>query len=103
MEQEEFLRAKNQLKSQIFMALESRTSLADDMGRQVMVYGKRNSAEDVGNKIDALSMQDVQRVLKKMLTNNMPTVVAYGEGTDLLPDPKMIRDYYSEQLRYANY
>lgn len=41
MEEEEFRRAQNQAKSAILMALESRTIVSDDLGRQILLYGKR--------------------------------------------------------------
>jgi len=44
---EEVQRAKNQLSSSIFMSLESRMVLYDDIGRQVLSYGHRKPAEEV--------------------------------------------------------
>lgn len=44
---EEVERAKNQLSASIFMNLESRTVLYDDIGRQILAYGHRKPANEV--------------------------------------------------------
>ena len=49
------------------MTLESRSALADDIGRQIASTGTRNSAEQVCNQIDSLNVKDVQKLLKNML------------------------------------
>jgi predicted Zn-dependent peptidase len=95
---EEFERAKNQLKSSIFMTLESRSALADDIGRQVMMYGKRHSAEEIGKKIDGLKVKECCEMLRDIMRKNV-TVVGYGEGVEELPDAKDIKRFLNEQLR----
>jgi processing peptidase subunit alpha len=51
-EPEEFERAKNQLRSGIFMNLEQRAVLTDDIGRQVLSYGERKSAQELSDLIE---------------------------------------------------
>lgn len=46
-------RAKNQLKSSIYMNLESRRVQADDAALQVLYFGERVSVEDLCSRIDA--------------------------------------------------
>ena len=43
--QEELARAKNQLKSNLLMSLEARGVELEDLGRQVLVHGKRTSVD----------------------------------------------------------
>jgi len=78
----ELERAKNQLKAAIFMALEQRSILFEDIGRQVLVYGKRYSVEEVCNRIDNVTVEDCGRAALKLISGT-PTVVALGENKSL--------------------
>ena len=88
-------RARNRLKSSVLMNLESRIVLGDDMARQVSTYGKRENAEDVCRKIDAVTAEDVMRVAMRGLTSN-PSVVAYG---DLASIPDNIHELVNQMLQ----
>jgi processing peptidase subunit alpha len=94
-EEEELDRARNRLKSSVLMNLESRIVLGDDMARQVSTYGKRENAEDVCRKIDAVTAEDVMRVAMRGLTSN-PSVVAYG---DLASIPDNIHELVNQMLQ----
>ncbi|CAO1616309.1 unnamed protein product [Parajaminaea phylloscopi] len=89
--QSELARARNQLKSSLMMALESRLVEVEDLGRQVQVHGKKVSVEEMCEKIDAVDVatlhrvarrvlrpQDEQRPLNHGLGNGQATVVAQG-------------------------
>lgn len=65
--QTELSRARNQLKSSLMMALESRLVEVEDLGRQVQVHGKKVSVEEMCEKIDAVDVATLQRVANRVL------------------------------------
>ena len=91
----ELERARNRLKSSVLMNLESRLVLGDDMARQVSTYGKRENAEDVCRRIDAVTAEDLMRVATRGLKSN-PSVVAFG---DLVSIPENIHELVSQALK----
>ena len=80
----EFNRAKTQLKSMLLMNLESRPVIFEDIARQVLAQGKREDPENYIHKINAVTIQDIQRIASKMLTTK-PAVAAIGTLSEL-PD-----------------
>ncbi|TIA78102.1 hypothetical protein E3P89_03947 [Wallemia ichthyophaga] len=87
--QVELARARNQLKSSLIMALESRMVQVEDLGRQVQVNGKRIGVDEMCARIDEVDLDTIRRVAlrilkpeKGSLNNGMgsgkPTVVAQG-------------------------
>jgi len=79
---EELSRAKNQLTSSLLMNLESRPILFEDIGRQVLTYGKRVPPEELVAQIAAVTAADLKAVASTML-KTPPTVVAYGDTTSV--------------------
>ena len=78
----ELSRARNMLKCNVLTQLESRLILFEDMGRQVLTYGKREDAATTCAKIEAVTAQDIQKLAQDMLTNHPPTLVATGSHLD---------------------
>ncbi|OCF38695.1 mitochondrial processing peptidase [Kwoniella heveanensis CBS 569] len=79
----EFVRAKNMLKSTLVMALESRLTAVEDLGRQVQIHGHKVPVEEMCEKIDALTMQDLYRTANRVLrpaTSNSRLNYGYGSG-----------------------
>ncbi|KAJ7651637.1 peptidase family M16-domain-containing protein [Mycena polygramma] len=60
-------RAKNQLKSALMMALESRAVEVEDLGRQILVHGRQVSITEMTAKIDLLKPADIRRGLERGL------------------------------------
>lgn len=58
---EELKRAKNALKSSIWMNLESRAVVLEDLGRQLLMSGKILSGYELCEKVDQVTPQDIQR------------------------------------------
>nr|CAG8485401.1 6155_t:CDS:2 [Entrophospora candida] len=71
----ELFRAKNQLKSNLLMSLESRMVQLEDLGRQVQVFGKKIPIEEMCQKIDNLTLSDVIRVARRIIRGQV-----YNEG-----------------------
>eukprot|EP01135_Chromosphaera_perkinsii_P005925 Nk52_evm11s372 gene=Nk52_evmTU11s372 len=80
----ELERAKNQLKSSVLMNLESRFVHFEDIGRQVLAHGKRETPKFLCDKIDEVTAEDINRVAFKMLSS-APTMAAYGDLLHLPP------------------
>lgn len=97
---EEFVRAKNKLKSDMFMDLESRIVLLDDLMRQVLLWDKRISASEHAQHIDRVTREDVFRVAKQMISQ-YPTVVSYGPkaSVQVVPSAKRIQKHIASQIR----
>ncbi|KAJ7170169.1 mitochondrial processing peptidase [Mycena filopes] len=77
----ELARAKNQLKSALMMALESRAVEVEDLGRQILVHNRQIPASEMMEKIDALKPSDIREVATKVFgleSRNKATVVCMG-------------------------
>ncbi len=81
-------RAKNQLKSSVFMQLESRSLMLEDIGRQLLTYGRVQTPFEISALIDAVTEQDIIRVAKAML-DTKPSFAAVGDLTTL-PTPEQM-------------
>jgi len=85
---EELNRAKKQLTSMLLMNLESRPVIFEDLARQVLAQGKRESAEHYIEKIQKISHADIKRIADRMLASK-PSVAATGT-LERLPEFKDI-------------
>ncbi|KAI0368833.1 LuxS/MPP-like metallohydrolase [Pilatotrama ljubarskyi] len=77
----ELSRAKNQLKSSLMMALESRAVEVEDLGRQVLVHGRKIPVSEMCDKIDAVDNATIRRVAARLFgprTKARATVVVMG-------------------------
>jgi mitochondrial-processing peptidase subunit beta len=86
----EVFRAKNQLKTSLLLSLDGTTPVAEDIGRQVLVYGKRLTPWEIDGLIEAVTPQDVIRVASKYLYDREVCVVGYGP-VESLQDYSRIR------------
>ena len=74
----ELTRAKNQLKASMFMHLESRAVQFEDISRQVLGLGECLSQAEAGARIDAVTADDILRVVQRLLASN-PTLTILGD------------------------
>lgn len=79
---EEFNRAKTQLKSMLLMNLESRPVIFEDVARQVLAQGQRRDPREYIELIDQIQPADINRIADKMLTSQ-PSVAAIGNLKDM--------------------
>jgi processing peptidase subunit alpha len=75
---EELSRAKNMTKSSVLMNLESKPIILEDIGKQVLCYGKRLTAAEVCSQVDKVTAADIDKVATQMLKTQL-TYAAYGE------------------------
>ena len=92
---EELQRAKNQLKSSIHMQLESRAMRLEDIGRQVMTYGKYTTAAQLAQQVDNIQAADLQRVAAAMIK----TPLSFAGIGDLSYTPRydLIQQRFTQQ------
>lgn len=92
---EELQRAKNQLKSSIHMQLESRAMRLEDIGRQVMTYGKYTTAQQLTQQVDSITAADLQRVAASMIK----TPLSFAGIGDLSYTPRydIIQQRFTQQ------
>jgi processing peptidase subunit alpha len=64
---DELQRAKNQLRSNLLMSLESKVVELEDLGRQVLAHSRRVGVRDMCDLIDRVTEDDVRRVAQKIV------------------------------------
>ncbi|KAF8899060.1 peptidase M16 inactive domain-containing protein [Infundibulicybe gibba] len=77
----ELSRAKNQLKSSLMMALESKAIEVEDMGRQILVHNRQVPVTEMTAKIDQVQSADIRRVAARLFgpqSGNKATVICMG-------------------------
>ncbi|CEP21715.1 MAS1 [Cyberlindnera jadinii] len=81
----EVQRAKAQLKASLLLSLDGSTAIAEDIGRQIVTTGKRLSPEDVFEKVDVITKDDVVNWANYRLNNKPVSIAALGNVTSLPP------------------
>ncbi|MEE2654182.1 MAG: pitrilysin family protein [Pseudomonadota bacterium] len=76
--------ARAQIRTGIVMSLESTAARAEQIARQVALFGRSISIEEILTKVDALTCTDIERAIKRLLSSS-PTVAAIGPVQHLLP------------------
>jgi predicted Zn-dependent peptidase len=76
--EQELLRAKNQLKANIVMARESYGSVAEWIGRHLLIHGRVKTAPKILAQIDALTLADMQRMVGRTIANSPLTLTTLG-------------------------
>lgn len=88
LDRDELNRAKTQLQSMLFMNLEQRPVLFEDVARQVLSRGKREQAQYYFDRIEAINEADIQRVARRML-DSPPAVATLGRLGNVEPYEKI--------------
>ncbi|KAL2918507.1 Mitochondrial-processing peptidase subunit beta [Polyrhizophydium stewartii] len=79
----EVFRAKNQLKTSLLLALDGTTPIAEDIGRQMLVYGKRLSPWEIDGLIERVTVDDVKKVASNYIYDREVAVIGYGPVENL--------------------
>ena len=95
---EELARAKTQLKASLLMSLNGHSAMAEDIGRQMLTYGRRMTPLELFTRIDAITKEDVHATASKVINDQDHALAAIG-GIHELPDYNWIRRH-SYWLRY---
>jgi len=94
----EVARAKRALKANLRAQANSGPAVCEDIGRQMLAYGRRVPAAEMEARIDALTTDDVKMVAKAVINDKDHALAAVG-GIHELPDYNWIRRR-SYWLRY---
>lgn len=87
---EEVDRAKTQLKAAMLMQMDSFSNVAEDIGRQMLTYGRRMSNAEVFARIDAITTADVKATANRVINDEDHALAAIGPIFEL-PDYNWIR------------
>ncbi|PCI38313.1 MAG: peptidase M16 [Rhodospirillaceae bacterium] len=75
--EQELLRAKTQMKASVLMSLESTSSRAEQLARQLMVFGREIPTSETVERIEAINSTSILRVAKRIFAST-PTLAALG-------------------------
>lgn len=71
-------RAKNQLKSALLLALDGTTAVYEDIGRQILNYGRRLSPSEIFRRINHIDADTVKAVAQRYIYDTDPVVAMVG-------------------------
>merc|ERR1711971_394748 len=71
-------RAKNALKTNMLLQLDGTTAICEDIGRQMLCYGRRLPLHELEARIDAVDAALVRDVCNKYIYDKCPVVAAVG-------------------------
>jgi predicted Zn-dependent peptidase len=81
--EEEVARAQIQMKAGLLMALESSSSRAEQLARQMIVYGRPVSVDEIVRKIESVTVESVRAAGTGLLSRARPSVAVLGPGQRL--------------------
>ncbi len=79
----EVKRAQIQMKAGLLMSLESSGSRAEQLARQMIIYGRPIPIEEIVKKIEAVTVDSVQAAGRGLLSRARPAVSVLGPGQRL--------------------
>jgi len=87
---EDCLRAANQLKANMALSLDGSSHVAEDIGRQLITYGRRIPLNEAFQRIDDVTPEDLMRVANRVIWDQEIAVAALGQ-VKYLPDYNKLR------------
>ena len=79
----EVARAKAQMKAGLLMALESSSARAEQLARQIIVYGRPLSLAEIVAKIEAVTVECARAAGRALIARSRPAIAALGPGRGL--------------------
>ncbi|KAL8241783.1 hypothetical protein R6Q59_012085 [Mikania micrantha] len=87
---DDVIRAQNQLKSSLLLHIDGTSPTAEDIGRQLITYGRRIPFAELFARIDAVDASTVKRVANRFIFDQDIAIAASGP-VKLLPDYNWFR------------
>ncbi|XP_073060393.1 probable mitochondrial-processing peptidase subunit beta, mitochondrial [Primulina eburnea] len=84
------IRARNQLKSSLLLHIDGTSPVAEDIGRQLLTYGRRLSYAELFARIDSVDASTVKRVANRFIFDRDVAITAMGPVQGL-PDYNWFR------------
>ncbi|PKA53676.1 putative mitochondrial-processing peptidase subunit beta [Apostasia shenzhenica] len=88
--EEDVVRARNQLKSSLQLHIDGTSPVAEDIGRQLLTYGRRIPVAELFARIDAVGPSTIKRVANRFIFDQDIAVAAMGP-IQKLPDYNWLR------------
>jgi predicted Zn-dependent peptidase len=82
-EEKEVGRAKAQMKAGLLMALESSSTRAEQLARQMIAYGRTIAIDEIVAKVDAVTVESTRSAGRLLISRSIPAVAALGPGNGL--------------------
>merc|ERR1712146_479439 len=92
-------RAKNLIKSQLLLNLESRAVRAEDIARQYLAGDVYYDSRQLCELLDNTTLADVKEAVKKMMTSNV-AVAALGSNVRDCPTAANIQRHIDQTYRF---
>jgi len=93
----ELERAKRQLQSMLFMNLEQRPVVFEDVARQVLSVGKRQQADYYFNRIHRVQAEDVYQIARRIFSTPL-ALAGIGKGLNQMRTYSQVSDIIQKQL-----
>ncbi|CAM4824447.1 unnamed protein product [Rotaria magnacalcarata] len=93
----ELERAKKQLQSMLFMNLEQRPVVFEDIARQVLSVGKRQQADYYYNRIERIQADDVYEIARRIFSKPL-ALAGLGKGLNAMRSYTQISDTIQRQF-----
>ena len=88
--EKEIMRAKAQIKSSLLMSMESTTARAKKLCNNFAMFGRYISNKEVLEKINNVNFQSLQKVAKKIISNNNITITTLGNVANIYSYNKIV-------------
>ena len=98
--QEELDRARAQISAGLLMSLESPASRAGQIARQILLFGRPISNDELMDRLNALTIERLRDLSSRLFTENMPTIAAIGPIAGI-PDQAALADALGARVREA--
>jgi predicted Zn-dependent peptidase len=79
----EIARSKAQMKAGLLMALESSSARAEQLARQMMIYGRPIPLEEIVAKVEAVTVESARAAGRALIARSRPAVAVIGPGRGL--------------------
>jgi len=90
--------ARNKLKSNILFSLDNTAQITEDIGRQLLTYGRRIHPTELLARIDNVDVNSVRTVIQKYFVNRDHTSVALGAIYEIPDYDKIRKQSYNLRL-----
>lgn len=76
--EEELERARNLLKTNMMLQLDGSTQICEDIGRQLLCYGRRIPLTEIEARIDSIDLDYFKQVCQRYIRNRDPVMAVVG-------------------------
>lgn len=92
--EDELERAKNMLKCNVLMQLESRLVLFEDLSRQLLTYNRHETMRETAARIESVTAEDCQDLVNRSLSHYPPSLASVGTDLSKVPRADEIKEWF---------